>query len=146
MRRARRCLKNGCQNWIALIASDWNELTVDEGVQDGHGTVGDTGVGVDLLEDLVDVGRVGLLAGLGALLLVARDGGGLLASLLLLSGSLASRSLAGGGGSLLKWESVECAKEIASKTRDWSCVLRTCACLGAISRDLGRLTRFLDVG
>lgn len=26
-------------------------LTVDEGVEDGHGTVGDTGVGVDLLED-----------------------------------------------------------------------------------------------
>lgn len=27
------------------------QLTVDEGVQDGHGSVGDTGVGVDLLED-----------------------------------------------------------------------------------------------
>lgn len=26
-------------------------LTVDEGVQDGHGTVGDTSVGVDLLEN-----------------------------------------------------------------------------------------------
>lgn len=26
-------------------------LTVDERVQDGHGTVGDTSVGVDLLED-----------------------------------------------------------------------------------------------
>jgi len=26
-------------------------LTVDEGVQDGHGTVGDTSVGMDLLED-----------------------------------------------------------------------------------------------
>lgn len=25
--------------------------TVDEGVQDGHGTSGDTSVGVDLLED-----------------------------------------------------------------------------------------------
>ena len=76
-------------------------LTVDEGVEDGHGTVGDTGVGVDLLEDLVDVGGVGLLAGLGALLLVARGSGGLLASLLLLSGSLAGRGLAAGGGSLL---------------------------------------------
>lgn len=60
---------------------------------------------MDLLEDLVDVGRVGLLAGLGALLLVARGSGGLLASLLLLSGSLAGRGLAGGGGSLLEWES-----------------------------------------
>jgi hypothetical protein len=27
------------------------EDVVDEGVQDGHGTVGDTGVRVDLLED-----------------------------------------------------------------------------------------------
>ena len=90
-------------------------LTVDEGVEDGHGTVGDTGVGVDLLEDLVDVGGVGLLAGLGALLLVTRHGGGLLASLLLLSRSLAGGGLAGGGGSLLERESVECAKEIASK-------------------------------
>lgn len=27
------------------------EPTVDEGVQDGHGTVRDTSVGVDLLED-----------------------------------------------------------------------------------------------
>lgn len=61
-------------------------LTVDERVQDGHGTVGNTSVGVDLLEDwkrkvnirkekirkgcksgkqtLVDVGAVGLLASL----------------------------------------------------------------------------------
>lgn len=31
--------------------SQRRELTVDEGIQDGHGTVGDTGVGVDLLED-----------------------------------------------------------------------------------------------
>ena len=97
----------------ALIGFDWDLLTVDEGVEDGHGTVGDTGVGVDLLEDLVDVGRVGLLAGLGALLLVARDGGGLLASLLLLSRGFAGRGLAGGGGSLLWWESVECARDIA---------------------------------
>ena len=28
-----------------------SKLTVDEGVQDGHGAVGDTGVGVHLLED-----------------------------------------------------------------------------------------------
>ena len=37
-----------------MVGSDWNALTVDEGVQDGHGTVGDTGVGVDLLEDCKD--------------------------------------------------------------------------------------------
>lgn len=30
---------------------DLIRLTIDEGVQDGHGTVGDTSVGVDLLED-----------------------------------------------------------------------------------------------
>ena len=50
---------------------------------------------------LVDVGGVGLLPGLGALLLVTGGSGGLLASLLLLSGSLAGRGLAAGGGSLL---------------------------------------------
>jgi hypothetical protein len=50
---------------------------------------------------LVDVGGVGLLPGLGALLLVARGSGRLLASLLLLGGSLAGRGLAAGGGSLL---------------------------------------------
>ena len=95
------------------------KLTVDERIQDGHGTVGDTGVRVDLLEDwrvvskmsprsrrvkskrvgrgsvltLVDVRGVGLLAGLGALLLVTA-GGGLLAGILLL------RCLGGSGGGL----------------------------------------------
>jgi len=48
---------------------------------------------MNLLEDLVDVRAVRLLAGLGALLLVAR-GSGLLASILLLG------SLGGSGGSL----------------------------------------------
>ena len=51
---------------------------------------------------LVDVRRVGLLSGLGALLLVTRWGGGLLASLLLLGRSLASWCLAGGGWGLQK--------------------------------------------
>jgi hypothetical protein len=37
--------KLGCLGGNAL------EDVVDEGVQDGHGTVGDTGVGVDLLEN-----------------------------------------------------------------------------------------------
>lgn len=105
------------EDWMsvlgALIGSGLDALTVDEGVQDGHGTVGDTSVGVDLLEDLVDVGGVGLLAGLGALLLVAGGGGGLLASLLLLSRGFAGRGLAGGGGSLLQWESAQCAVNVA---------------------------------
>jgi hypothetical protein len=50
---------------------------------------------------LVDVGGVGLLPGLGALLLLARGSGRLLASLLLLGRRLASRGLAAGGGGLL---------------------------------------------
>ena len=49
---------------------------------------------------LVDVRGVGLLSGLGALLLVARWSGSLLASLLLLSRSFASWCLAGGGWGL----------------------------------------------
>ena len=50
---------------------------------------------------LVDVGGVGLLARLGALLLLTASGGGLLASLLLgVGGCLASWCLSGGGGSL----------------------------------------------
>lgn len=51
---------------------------------------------------LVDVGGVGLLARLAALLLLASASGSLLASLLLLSGGLATNgSLAGSGGLLL---------------------------------------------
>ena len=49
---------------------------------------------------LVDVGGVGLLPGLGALLLLARGRGRLLAGLLLLSRSLSSWGLAGSGGGL----------------------------------------------
>lgn len=51
--------------------------------------------GVGGARTFVDVRRVGLLARLGALLLVAR-GSGLLAGLLLLSGCLGSRCLGGG--------------------------------------------------
>lgn len=64
------------------LSGDTLENVVHEGVEDGHGAVGDTGIWVDLLEDLVDVGRVGLLSGLGALLLLASGGGSLLASFL----------------------------------------------------------------
>ena len=38
------------------------EYVVDEGVKDGHASLADTSVGVDLLENLVDVGRVRLNA------------------------------------------------------------------------------------
>ena len=44
----------------AGLSGDALEDVVDERVHDGHATAGDAGVGVDLLEDLVDVGRVGL--------------------------------------------------------------------------------------
>ena len=46
---------------------------VDEGVHDAHGLGGDTGVGVDLLQDLVDVDSVGLLAGTLLLLVSLGD-------------------------------------------------------------------------
>jgi hypothetical protein len=77
------------------------EDIVDKGVQDRHGAVGDTRVRVDLLENLVDVGTVGLLAGLGALLLAFTGGSGLLSGLFLLNWGLSGRGLAGGGGLLL---------------------------------------------
>jgi hypothetical protein len=42
------------------------EDIVDERVHDGHSLLGDTGIGVDLLEDLVDVRRVRFDALLGS--------------------------------------------------------------------------------
>jgi len=76
---------------------------IDKRVQDGHGTVGDTGIRVNLLKDLVDVRGVGLLPGLASLLLVTWGSGGLLASFLWLvrSGSLSGWGLSAGGGLLL---------------------------------------------
>ena len=61
------------------------EDVVDEGVHDGHGLLGDTGVGVHLLEHTVDVRGVRFDA-----LLAAFVGGALLAALLrgLLAGCL----------------------------------------------------------
>ena len=56
---------------------------------------------VDEMHTLVDVGRVSLLSGGLALLLVSWRGGGLLASLLLLGRSLSSGGLAGGARRLL---------------------------------------------
>ena len=48
----------------AGLAGDLFEDVVDEGVHDGHGSLGDAGVGVDLLEDAVDVDREGFSASL----------------------------------------------------------------------------------
>ena len=54
---------------LSGFSSNALEDIVDEGVHDAHSLLGDTGVGVDLLQDLVDVRRVTLgtlLATLGA--------------------------------------------------------------------------------
>ena len=54
----------------AGLGSNPLEQVVDKGVHDAHSLGGDTGVGVDLLQHLVDVDGVGLLP-LGPLLLIA---------------------------------------------------------------------------
>ena len=66
---------------LGRLGGDLLEDVVDEGVHDGHSLGGDAGVGVHLLEDLVDVDLVGLGLGLlGAALAALGDGllGGLL--------------------------------------------------------------------
>ena len=52
---------------FAGFASDALEDVVDEGVHDGHGSLGDTGVRVYLLQHFVDVAGVGFDSGLPAL-------------------------------------------------------------------------------
>ena len=75
----------------ASLGSNALKDVVDKGVHDAHGLGGDTSVGVDLLQHLVDVDGIGLLA--LALLLGVR-----LADLLLgLSGLLGSLSRGFGG-------------------------------------------------
>ena len=69
----------------AGLSSNTLEDVVHEGVHDGHGLAGDASVGVDLLQHLVDVDRVGLPPP-PALFLVSGTlglslGGGLLGSL-----------------------------------------------------------------
>ena len=54
------------------LGGDTLEDVVHERVHDAHGLTGDASVGVDLLQDLVDVDRVALLARLSLLLLLAR--------------------------------------------------------------------------
>ena len=75
----------GAAGQLGGLLGDSLEDIVDEGVQDGHASLGDADVGVDLLQHLVDVGRVGLGALGGSLL-----GGGLL-------GGLGSSLLSDGG-------------------------------------------------
>ena len=52
---------------LSSLSSDTLEDVSDERVHDGHSAAGDTGIRVNLLENLVDVGRVGLNALLAAL-------------------------------------------------------------------------------
>ena len=68
------------------LSGDPGEDVVDEGVHDTHGLGGDSGIGVHLLQDLVDVDGVGLLPLSFPLLLVSLGNGlgglaGLLGSL-----------------------------------------------------------------
>ena len=67
------------------LTGDTLEDVVHEGVHDAHGLAGDAGLGVDLLQDLVDVDGVALLAPPVALLVLPGWlglGGGLLFALL----------------------------------------------------------------
>ena len=65
------------------FSSDTFEDIVDEGVHDAHGLGGDSSVGVDLLQHLVDVDSVGFLPlGLLLLLVTLGDSFGSLARLL----------------------------------------------------------------
>ena len=68
-----------CQ--AAGLGSNALEDVVDKRVHDAHGLAGDTSVGVDLLQDLVDVDRVGLTTAAVASLLLTSIGDGLLGGL-----------------------------------------------------------------
>ena len=69
----------------ASLGGDTLEQIVDKGVHDGHGLGGDSSVGVDLLQHLVDVDGVGFLPLLLFLLVALGD---VLAGLASLLGSL----------------------------------------------------------
>ena len=60
------------------LGSDTFKEIVDKGVHDAHGLGGDTGIGVDLLQHLVDVDGIGLLTLVFAFLAIFGNGlGGL---------------------------------------------------------------------
>ena len=67
------------------LRSDLLEDVVHERVHDAHSLAGDASLWVHLLQDLVDVDRVGLLPGLSPLLLLSGDLGCLDGSGLLLA-------------------------------------------------------------
>jgi len=68
----RKCCLLAVNRELTSLAGDALEEIVDERVHDAHALLADPGVRVDLLEDLVDVGRVGLDTPLAALLLAVR--------------------------------------------------------------------------
>ena len=72
----------------ASLGGDALEEVVDKGVHDGHGLGGHSGVGVHLLQHLVDVDGVGFLPLLLALLAVSLGGRGFACLLGGLSGGL----------------------------------------------------------
>ena len=74
---------------VAGLSGNAVEDIVDEGVHDGHGTLADASVGVDMTENLEDVGGVAVKAAavLAGSLLVTLDAGGLLLNLLSLRSS-----------------------------------------------------------
>ena len=72
----------------ASLGGDALEEVVDKGVHDGHGLGGHSGVGVHLLQHLVDVDGVGFLPLLLALLAVSLGGSGFASLLGGLSGGL----------------------------------------------------------
>ena len=55
------------------FSSDTFEDIIDEGVHDTHGLGGDTSVGVDLFQDLVDVDSIGFLPSAVLLLAILGD-------------------------------------------------------------------------
>ena len=55
------------------FSSDTFKDIIDKGVHDAHGLGGDTGIGVDLFQDLVDVDSIRLLALMAFLLSVLGD-------------------------------------------------------------------------
>jgi len=76
------------------LEGDLLEDVVDEGVEDLHGSLGDASLGVDLLEDTVDVDGEGLGAS-------GSSGSGSLGDLGSLGGDLLGGSTLSGTGSLL---------------------------------------------
>ena len=94
---------------FAGLSGDSLKEIVDERVHDAHGLGGDTGVRVDLLQDLADVDSIGLLPPLLLLLLVSLlDGlGGLARLLSSLSGNL------GGHG-----DAMSCTVKLTGPWRD----------------------------